>query len=148
MYNGRPGKRESASPALPCFKREGKKMMQKNVSMDERDNRDSRNEKLLSAMAYLGILVVVPFFMEKKTQFVRFHLGQGVTLFAAEILYGIIYQLLVVMVLMVSWRLYLIVRIAGYVAFVFPVLALIGIINVLNGQEKELPVIGKIRLFR
>ena len=148
MYNGRPGKRESASPALPCFKREGKKMMQKNVSMDERDNRDSRNEKLLSAMAYLGILVVVPFFMERKTQFVRYHLGQGVTLFAAEILYGIIYQLLVVMVLMVSWRLYLIVRIAGYVAFVFPVLALIGIINVLNGQEKELPVIGKIRLFR
>lgn len=123
-------------------------MMQKNVSMDERDNRDSRNEKLLSAMAYLGILVVVPFFMERKTQFVRFHLGQGVTLFAAEILYGIIYQLLLVMVLMVSWRLYLIVRIVGYVAFVFPVLALIGIINVLNGQERELPVIGKIRLFR
>ena len=123
-------------------------MIQKNVSMDERDNRDSRNEKLLSAIAYLGILVVVPFFMERKTQFVRYHLGQGVTLFAAEILYGIIYQLLVVMVLMVPWRLYLIVRIAGYVAFVFPVLALIGIINVLNGQEKELPVIGKIRLFR
>ena len=122
--------------------------MQKNVSMDKKDNRDSSNEKLLAAMAYLGILAVVPFFMEKKTQFVRFHLGQGVTLFAAEILYGIIYQLLVVMVLMVSWRLYLIVRIAGYVAFVFPVLALIGIINVLNGQEKELPVIGKIRLFR
>ena len=145
MYNGRPGKRESASPALPCFKREGKDTMQKNVSMDEKDN---RNEKLAAAMAYLGILVVVPFFMERKTQFVRYHLGQGVTLFAAEILYGIIYQLLVVMVLMVSWRLYLIVRIAGYVAFVFPVLALIGIINVLNGQEKELPVIGKIRLFR
>ena len=122
--------------------------MQKNVSMEKKDNRDSSNEKLLAAMAYLGILAVVPFFMEKKTQFVRFHLGQGVTLFAAEILYGIIYQLLVVMVLMVSWRLYLIVRIAGYVAFVFPVLALIGIINVLNGQEKALPVIGKIRLFR
>ena len=126
-------------------------MMQKNVSMDERDNRDSRdsrNEKLLAAMAYLGILAAVPFFMERKTQFARFHLGQGVTLFAAEILYGIIYQLLVVMVLMVSWRLYLIVRIVGYVAFVFPVLALIGIINVLNGQEKELPVIGKVRFFR
>lgn len=122
--------------------------MQKNVSMDKKDNRDSSNEKLLAAMAYLGILAVVPFFMEKKTQFVRFHLGQGVTLFAAEILYGIMYQFLAAMVLMVSWRLYLIIRIAGYAAFVFPVLSVIGIINVVNGQEKELPVIGKVRFFR
>ena len=117
--------------------------MQKNVSMDERDNRDSRNEKLLAAMAYLGILAAVPFFMERKTQFVRYHLGQGVTLFAAEILYGIMYQLW-----RQWWRLYVIVRIVGYVALVFPVLALAGIINVVNGQEKELPVIGKIRFFR
>lgn len=122
--------------------------MQKNVSMDERDNRDSRNEKLLAAMAYLGILAAVPFFMERKTQFVRYHLGQGVTLFAAEILYGIMYQLLAAMVLMVSWRLFIIVRILGYVAFVFPVFMVIGIMNVVNGQEKELPVIGKVRFFR
>lgn len=116
--------------------------MQKNVSMDGKDN---RNEKLVAAMAYLGILVVVPFFMERKTQFVRYHLGQGATLFAVEILYGILYQLLAVTVLMVSWRLYLIIRIAGYAAFVFPVLSAIGIINVVNGQEKALPVIGRIR---
>lgn len=122
--------------------------MQKNMSMDERDNRDSRNEKLLAVMAYLGILAVVPFFMERKTQFVRFHLGQGVTLFAAEILYGIMYQFLAAMVLMVSWRLFIIVRILGYAVFVFPVFMVIGIINVVNGQEKELPVIGKIRFFR
>lgn len=122
--------------------------MQKNVSMDERDNRDSRNEKMLAAMAYLGILATVPFFMERKTQFVRYHLGQGVTLFAAEILYGIMYQLLAAMVLMVSWRLFIIVRILGYVAFVFPVFMVIGIINVVNGQEKELPVIGKVRFFK
>lgn len=125
--------------------REGKNTMQKNVSMDGKDN---RNDKLVAAMAYLGILVVVAFFMERKTQFVRYHLGQGATLFAVEILYGILYQLLAVTVLMVSWRLYLIVRIVGYAAFVFPVLSVIGIINVVNGQEKELPVIGKIRFFR
>lgn len=71
---------------------------------------------LCAAMAYLGILVVAPFFMEGKTQFVRYHLGQGAALFAVEILYSIMYQLLAVTVLMVSWRLYLIVRIAGYEA--------------------------------
>lgn len=51
-------------------------------------------------------------------------------------------------VLLISWRLYFIVRIVGYMAWVFPVLALIGIMNVVNGQEKELPVIGKIRVVR
>lgn len=40
------------------------------------------------------------------------------------------------------------IRIMGVAALVFPVLAVMGIINVLNGQEKELPVIGKIRLIR
>lgn len=90
IYNGRPGKRGGASPALPCLKREGKKTMQKNMSMDERDNRDSRNEKLLAAM-----------------------------------------------VLMVSWRLFIIVRILGYAAFVFPVFMFIGIINVVSRQEPE-----------
>lgn len=41
-------------------------------------------------------------------------------------------------------KFFIIVRILGYAAFVFPVFMVIGIINVVNGQEKELPVIGKV----
>lgn len=55
---------------------------------------------------------------------------------------------LAALILTVSWQLFIIVRMLGYVAFVFPVFMIIGIMNVVNGQEKELPVIGKIRLFR
>ncbi|MDE6601279.1 MAG: zinc ribbon domain-containing protein [Lachnospiraceae bacterium] len=117
-------------------------MMQKSVGMERQNDRDSR---LMAALAYLGILVVVPFFMEKKSGFVRYHVGQGMTLFVLEIVYDIVYQFLTVAVLLVSWRLYFIVRIVGYAAFFFPVLAVTGIINVVNGNEKELPVIGKIR---
>ena len=86
--------------------------------------------------------------MEKKSQFVKYHVGQGMNLFVLEIVYGIIYQFLAVAVLMVSWWLYFIVKFIGVVALVFPVLAVAGIINVINGQEKELPVIGKICLVK
>lgn len=125
--------------------REGIKIMQKSVGLERQNNRDN---KLMAALAYLGILVAVPFFMEKKSEFVRYHVGQGMTLIVLEIVYGIAYQFLMVTVLLVSWRLYFIVRIVGCVAFFFPVLAVVGIINVVNGNEKELPVIGKIRLIR
>lgn len=119
--------------------------MQKSVGMERQNDRDN---KLMAALAYLGILVVVPFFVEKKSGFVRYHVGQGMTLFVLEIVYGIVYQFLTVTVLLVSWRLYFIVRIAGCAALFFPVLAVVGIINVVNGNEKELPVIGKIRLMQ
>ena len=120
-------------------------IMQKSM---ECHKKNVENNKITAVLAYLGVLVVVPFFLEKKSQFVKYHVGQGMNLFVLEIVYGIIYRFLAVAVLMISWRLYFIVRLMGAAALVFPVLAVMGIINVLNGQEKELPVIGKIRLIR
>lgn len=120
-------------------------VMEKNGKLDKQN---AGNDKVIAAMSYLGVLIAVPFLIEKKSGFVRFHMGQGLTLFVLEIAYSIAYQLLAAAVLMVSWRLYVIVRVAGYAAFLFPALAVVGIVNVVNGQEKELPVIGKIRLIR
>ena len=115
---------------------------------EECNKRDVGNSRIIAVLAYLGILVVVPFLVEKKTEFVRYHVGQGITLFMLEVIYGIVYQFLTAAVLLISWRPYFIVRIVGCTAVIFPVFALIGIMNVVNGQEKELPVIGKIRLMK
>jgi len=124
--------------------------MQRNAGVVKQDigNQGAGNDKVIAALAYLGVLAVVPFLMEKKSGFVRYHMGQGLTLFVLEIAYGIAYRLLAAVVLTVSWRLYFIVRIAGCAALVFPVLAVTGIINVVNGQEKELPMIGRVRWIR
>ena len=70
--------------------------------------------------------------MERKTEFIRYHVGQGITLFMLEVIYGIVYQFLTAAVLLISWRLYFIVRIVECLVVVFPVLALIGIMNVVN----------------
>lgn len=51
-------------------------------------------------------------------------------------------------VLAVSWRLYFILRITRHMGLAFLVLAVTGIVNAVNGKAKELPLIGKIRLFR
>lgn len=139
------GKPERVFPCKFYRAMEKGRVMQKNL---ECNRKSADNSKITAVLAYLGILVLVPFFLEKKPSFVKFHVGQGITLFALEIVYGIIYRFLAMAVLMVSWRLYFIVRIIGAVALVFPVLAVIGIINVVNGQEKELPAVGKIRLVK
>ena len=119
--------------------------MQKNVDCNKQD---VGNNRMIAVLAYLGVLAVMLFLMEKKSEFVRYHMGQGITLLVLEIVYGIVYQFLTAAVLLISWRLYFIVRIVGCTAVIFPALALIGIMNVVNGQEKELPVIGKIRVVR
>lgn len=54
--------------------REGKNTMQKNVSMDGKDN---RNDKLVAAMAYLGILVIVPFFYGEENTVRQVSSGTG-----------------------------------------------------------------------
>lgn len=139
------GKRRQAFPC-DCYRADGEGMlMQKSV---ECNKKNVVNSRITAALAYLGILAVVLFFVEKKSSFVRYHVGQGMNLFVLEIVYGIIYQFLAAAVLMISWRLYFLVKLIGAVALVFPALAVIGIINAVNGQEKELPVIGKIRFFR
>ena len=65
--------------------------MWKNV---ECNKRDVGNSRMIAVLAYLGILVVVPFLMERKTEFIRYHVGQGITLFMLEVIYGIVYHVL------------------------------------------------------
>ena len=105
---------------------------------------DIRNNKLMAAFAYMGILVLIPIFAAKESKFARFHARQGLLLLMAEIIFSVCYCTLSFIVLSVSWRLYSIVRIAGMVSYVFLVLAVIGISNAVSGRVKKLPVIGDI----
>jgi len=76
----------------------------------------------------------------KKSEFLRFHTNQATVLciatFAAMTISGMLILLLIGLVLMP------LVGIACLVLFV------IGIINVVNGQMKPLPVIGKFEIIK
>lgn len=112
------------------------------------DGADIAENRMAAALAYVGLLVLVPLYTAKKSEFARYHARQGIVLIIVSAAYSIANGMLAAAVLAVSWRLYFILRITRLMGLAFPVLAVTGIVNAVNGKAKELPVIGKIRLFR
>lgn len=91
------------------------------------------NKTLMGVLAYLGILIIIPFIVAKDEPFVKFHLKQGLLLVIAE---------LVVWVLGAAmWQLWMLLQLVNLAVLV---LAIIGIVNVVQGKEKELPFIGSL----
>lgn len=119
-----------------------------NAGGNQGANDDVQKNKVMAVFAYLGILVLVPIFAAKDSEFAKYHANQGLVLLALEFAYGIVNSILSTIILMISWRLHFIVSLMSLLGFVFLALAIIGIINVVNGQMKELPVIGKIQILK
>lgn len=95
---------------------------------------DIQENKIMAVLAYFGFLVFIPLFAAKRSRFARYHVKQGLILLAAELLFAVCYCAFSFVMLSISWHLYYIVKIAGMVRYLFPVLAVIGILNVMNGK--------------
>ena len=92
---------------------------------------DIAENKGMAILCYLGILWLIPFLAKKDSPFVKYHLNQGLLVLILGIAVAIISWIPVV-----GW-------LCGVVVFA---LAIIGIVNVVNGKAQELPVIGKFKL--
>lgn len=112
------------------------------------DKDDVEKNKVMGILSYLGILVLIPILAAKDSPYARFHANQGLILCIAAILYSVAYSVLSAIILAISWRLYFIVSILGFLGIIFLVLCIIGIINAANGSAKELPFIGKYRVLK
>lgn len=112
------------------------------------ETKDIEQHKLMAILSYLGILVLIPIFGAKESPYARYHANQGLILCIAAILYSIAYSVLSGVILAISWRLYWVVSLLGFVGLIFAVLCVIGIINAANGHAKELPVIGKFKILK
>ena len=92
---------------------------------------------IMAVFAYLSILIVIPFLTEAKNDpFVKYHIKQGLTLIIYEVA-GWILNWFLVFIPFIGW---FIMMLWWLIALV---LLILGIMNVLNGQEKELPLIGQ-----
>ena len=110
---------------------------------------DAVNNKAMGILAYLGILVLVPIFAAKDSQFARYHANQGLVLAIAEVAYGIIISILNAILFVISWRLATIIAtILGIAWLGFLALAIIGIINAANGKTQSLPLIGGVTILK
>jgi len=87
----------------------------------------SGEEKALGAIAYLGILFIVPLLVKKDSEFCMFHAKQGLVLFIIDVVGAIIFW-----IPFVGWAIMALVSI----------LALIALINALMGNKWKIPVIG------
>ena len=110
----------------------------------------------MGVLAYIWLLVLIPIFCAKDSEYARFHAKQGTKLCILSIAYSIatlIINLIVGAIFRPSYVLFVPVpnpvatfvsAILGIASILFLVLAIIGIVNACQGERKELPVIDKL----
>lgn len=134
--------------------------------MDTKDSTKSFNKKdieknkIIALVSYLGILVLIPYCGAKESNFVQYHAKQGINLLVVWICYFAFYGLMSLIKVKVPcgyligynigdfcqitpWWITFLLSIMGIIIIIFVV---IGIINVLQGKAKELPIIGNLVL--
>lgn len=102
---------------------------------DSFDKADIEKNKVMAVLAY--IIFLIPLFAAKESPFARFHTNQGLVLVIAAVISSVIAAIPVI-----GWI------IAPVIGIAVTVLAVIGILNALNGKAKELPLIGKFRILK
>ncbi len=98
---------------------------------------DISNNKVMSFLSYLWILFIVPLIAAPNSPYAKFHANQGLLLFLFDIIIAI-----VAMIPVVGW---IISAVGGALMLIFRI---IGIVNSLKGEAKELPLIGKYRIIK
>lgn len=101
------------------------------------DEMDAQKNKGMAVLSYIGLLFLIPLLAAKDSGFARFHVNQGLVLFLLEILCGVLMAIPVL-----GW----ILGIVGYAGAL--VIGVIGILNAIRGEKKELPIIGKIQIIK
>lgn len=91
---------------------------------------------VLSIFCYLGPLVLIPFFVERNNDFVKFHSLQGLNL----LIWGIIIYFV--------FNFFPFDIVNRILLIIYTIYSLIGLINVCKGKAKELPLITRIQIFK
>lgn len=118
--------------------------LQKNTG----DSNDIAKNKVVAVLSYIGILFIVPLILAPDSKFARYHANQGLCLFIAEVVYGVIQMILGWILGFIPIIGVVIMAIIGLLRIVFLVLSILGIVNAAKGEMKPLPVIGGFDLIK
>jgi uncharacterized membrane protein len=105
--------------------------MEQKDNNHEKANSKKSDKKLMSILAYIGILILIPFLTSKDDPTVKFHIKQGLVLICAGVAVWLIGYILPI------WIILQLLNIGIFV------LAVIGIVNVVNDKKEELPLVGQ-----
>lgn len=98
---------------------------------------DIRSNKKYAVLSYMGSLIIIPLFAAKKSDFLNFHNNQGLIMCIIYLISGLSFflpnmgKMIGLILLLVSLA-----------------LGTWGIANVIKGETKELPFVGKYRITR
>ena len=92
----------------------------------------SSSKNMIAVLSYFGILVIIPLLVAKEDEFVKYHVKQGLVLLIAGFV-----LMFVSIIPLLGW----IIGLLGWIFLI--VLAVMGIVNVVGGKKKELPIIGQ-----
>ena len=103
------------------------------------------NEMMTAILSYLGILVLIPLFAiekDKRNDFIKYHLEQGLNLFIIEIILWVIVMILTP----ITFGIFAFV---GYLINLFIlIVCIIAIIKAVNKEKWEIPVISNIKMVK
>lgn len=133
QYCGSPAQQESAGTNTSYTQPESIP----EYNADGFDKDDIESNKLFAMFSYIGFLFIVPLIIAPDSQYARFHANQGINLFVAQIICGLVCTIPVI-----GWVLGGIAEVASVV------LVIIGILNAVTGNAKELPIVGKYRILK
>ena len=121
---------------------------------------DVQQNRGIAWLAYASLLLLVPLFARKRSEYCKFHVKQGATLCAVEIVYYILEAIIMAIVkaifpgqLVYGYFTYyyqdsaatIIFRLLFAAGSIFLlVLTIMGIVNAATGKQKKLPLIGQI----
>ncbi len=93
----------------------------------------SEQNTLMAVLAYLSILVIIPLLVAKDDPFVKFHVKQGLVLTIIGLL---------ISVLSMGMMIWIFFPIVGIINLGLLALSIMGIVNVIQGKEQKLPLMG------
>ena len=108
-----------------------------NGNMDQNvnntNNASPKHNTLMGALSYIGPLVIVSYITAKDDPFVKFHIKQGLVLLVIEVAVWFIGM-------MFMWPIMMLLNLVNLATLI---LSIVGIINAVKGEQKELPLVGK-----
>ncbi|MBO5486661.1 MAG: hypothetical protein J5988_07010 [Eubacterium sp.] len=109
---------------------------------------DVSENKVFGILSYIGILVLIPIFAAKDSQYARFHSNQGLVLCIVEIALNIIVRVISFILSFVLGGVILASLLELAVAVVSLVFMILGIVNACSGEAKQLPIIGGVTILK
>lgn len=97
------------------------------------DKKISQEDKAIAAVGYVWVLFLIPLLMKKDSEYCHHHAKQGLVLFIVS--FAVMF---LGMIPVLGW---LIILPLGWLIII--VLAILGIINSLQGKTWEMPFLGK-----